>query len=58
MQFNDNMEVSKDNLIINEIIGEGAFGYVRKGKLLPSGQVVAIKMLKGYYKIDCKNYDQ
>lgn len=49
LTFNDNMEIMLKNLKLLEIIGEGAFGLVRKG-ILKSEQgseiLVAVKMLR------------
>lgn len=41
------MEVDENDITILNIIGEGAFGCVRRGILAPSGREVAVKMLKG-----------
>lgn len=41
------MEIDEDDIDIRDIIGEGAFGFVSRGILLPTGKEVAIKRLKG-----------
>lgn len=41
------MEVDKRNIKMYEKLGEGAFGVVRRGALLPHNIDVAVKMLKG-----------
>lgn len=43
----DEMEIDPSNIKLLEVLGEGAFGIVRKGILLPTNQFVAAKMLKG-----------
>lgn len=47
----DQMEIDPRCIILDEdeecILGEGAFGVVKKGLLLPQKQDVAVKMLKG-----------
>lgn len=46
----DDMEISMDQIELLDILGEGAFGLVRKGILirpLETYQQVAVKMLKG-----------
>lgn len=43
----DKWEVAPDRLLLHEVIGEGAFGVVRKGILQPAGKEVGVKMLKG-----------
>lgn len=48
--INDEMEISVDQIRLLDLVGEGAFGRVRKGILLhPVGTYteVAVKMLKG-----------
>lgn len=42
----DVMEVKPSNIQIEEILGEGAFGIVKRGILKPSNMIVAVKMLK------------
>lgn len=42
----DCWEVRPEKLLLHEVIGEGAFGVVRRGTLVPSKEV-AVKMLKG-----------
>lgn len=42
----DCWEVRPDKLLLHEVIGEGAFGVVRRGILVPNKEV-AVKMLKG-----------
>lgn len=44
---NDNMEVKRSQIQLYETLGEGAFGIVRKGKLMPQSMEVAVKMVKG-----------
>lgn len=43
----DNMEVNRSQIELFETLGEGAFGIVRKGKLMPQSMDVAVKMVKG-----------
>lgn len=44
---NDVMEIDVANVRLYDILGEGAFGVVRRGLVLPMGRDVAVKMLKG-----------
>ncbi|XP_049876819.1 tyrosine-protein kinase receptor torso-like [Pectinophora gossypiella] len=44
----DSWELRSERLLLHEVIGEGAFGVVRKGTLAPGGREVAVKMLKDY----------
>ncbi|XP_044736859.1 tyrosine-protein kinase receptor torso [Chrysoperla carnea] len=39
-------EIQRDRVVLDRIIGEGAFGVVRHGWLLPHKQEIAVKMLK------------
>lgn len=50
--FQDDMEITKDNVLLLDIIGEGAFGLVRKALLLPTGREVAVKTLKDGPSVD------
>lgn len=43
----DNMEVKRSQIELYETLGEGAFGIVRRGKLMPQSVDVAVKMVKG-----------
>lgn len=43
----DKMEIETDNVELHEILGEGAFGIVRRGILKPNNTSIAVKMLKG-----------
>lgn len=43
----DNMEVNRSQIKLYETLGEGAFGIVRRGKLMPECMDVAVKMVKG-----------
>lgn len=51
--FNDEMEIDRNQLTLHEVLGEGAFGLVKRGtyrdnKLNGSAvHEVAVKMLKG-----------
>lgn len=45
--LSDGMEIDEDDIDILDIIGEGAFGFVNRGILLPTGKEVAVKRLKG-----------
>lgn len=49
-------EVPRDNIMLCEILGEGAFGVVRKAVLTRGGrkEVVAVKALKGWHNLTCK----
>lgn len=42
----DEMEVKRSQISLYETLGEGAFGIVRKGKLMPHSIDVAVKMVK------------
>lgn len=42
----DDMEIDPATVNLNENLGEGAFGIVKKGILKPSNRPVAVKMLK------------
>ncbi|XP_050089735.1 tyrosine-protein kinase receptor torso [Anopheles aquasalis] len=47
--INDELEIDGEHLILHDLLGEGAFGLVRKGTLHPpeqSPRPVAVKMLK------------
>lgn len=41
------MEIEPSNVELYELLGEGAFGIVRKGLLKPTNKPIAVKMLKG-----------
>lgn len=43
----DDMEIEPANVELFEVIGEGAFGIVRKGVLKSTNKSIAVKMLKG-----------
>lgn len=45
----DSMEIDLQHLKLYDILGEGAFGIVRQGILKPFNQLVAVKMLKGFF---------
>lgn len=45
--IDDEFEVCKDQIELFEILGEGAFGMVKKGRY--NGEIVAVKTLKGAY---------
>lgn len=49
--FNDDMEIDRKNLTLYEVLGEGAFGLVKRGVYKDDKegtiQEVAVKMLKG-----------
>lgn len=47
--LNDGMEIDIDDIEIRDIIGEGAFGFVNRAILLPTGKEVAVKRLKGNF---------
>lgn len=49
---NDRMEVDPSQVETYEKIGEGAFGFVRRGLLRPAGIAVAVKTLKNSSSID------
>ncbi|CAH0713171.1 unnamed protein product, partial [Brenthis ino] len=42
----DQWEVRPERLLLHEVIGEGAFGVVRRGTFAPANKEVAVKMLK------------
>ncbi|XP_052743632.1 tyrosine-protein kinase receptor torso [Bicyclus anynana] len=48
----DQWEVSEDRLLLHEVIGEGAFGVVRRGTLAPGNKNVAVKMLKDFPSLE------
>ncbi|XP_045777152.1 tyrosine-protein kinase receptor torso-like [Maniola jurtina] len=48
----DHWEIRPDRLLLHEIIGEGAFGVVRRGTLAPANKNVAIKMLKDFPSLE------
>nr|BAS29645.2 Torso [Mamestra brassicae] len=48
----DRWEVRADKLVLHEVIGEGAFGVVRRATLAPHGVQVAVKMLKDFPSLD------
>lgn len=55
----DELEIEPTNVELYEILGEGAFGIVRKGFLKTTNKAIAVKMLKGIEnRIDSihKNY--
>lgn len=45
----DSMEVNANDIEIHGILGEGAFGIVKKGILKSHNKAVAVKMLKGTF---------
>lgn len=47
----DQWEVRPERLLLHEVIGEGAFGVVRRGSFAPTNKDVAVKMLKGIKNI-------
>jgi hypothetical protein len=50
--FDAKWEIPRENLILGDVLGEGAFGIVRKGVLQEGDnwRDVAVKMLRGGYK--------
>ncbi|KOB75309.1 Tyrosine-protein kinase receptor torso, partial [Operophtera brumata] len=46
IECDEQWEVRSERLHLHEVIGEGAFGVVRRGSLAPAGKEVAVKMLK------------
>lgn len=52
--LNDGMEIDEDDIDILDRIGEGAFGFVSRGILIPTGKEVAVKRLKGKVVFDYK----
>lgn len=65
--INDELEIDGEHLKLHDLLGEGAFGLVRKGILHPPEQSplqVAVKMLKGLftvpiimpYQLQCNTY--
>ncbi|XP_050682575.1 tyrosine-protein kinase receptor torso-like [Leptidea sinapis] len=48
----DQWEVKPERLLLHEIIGEGAFGVVRRGTLAPLNKYVAVKMLKDFPSVE------
>lgn len=47
--LSDGMEIDEDDIKLLDVIGEGAFGFVRRAILLPTGKEVAVKTLKGNF---------
>lgn len=50
--YNDAMEIDRNDLTLHEVLGEGAFGLVRRGVYQDDKlgtREVAVKMLKGMY---------
>lgn len=47
MHNKDELEMEPANVELYEILGEGAFGIVRRGLLKPTNKAIAVKMLKG-----------
>lgn len=45
--YKDEMEIEPSNVELHELLGEGAFGIVRKAVLKPNNREIAVKMLKG-----------
>ncbi|CAB3242407.1 unnamed protein product [Arctia plantaginis] len=52
MEIEDSWEIRLDKLLLHEVIGEGAFGVVRRATLAPNGTNVAVKMLKDFPSLD------
>ncbi|KAG4071503.1 hypothetical protein HA402_011657 [Bradysia odoriphaga] len=50
--LNDGMEIDEDDIDILDGIGEGAFGFVSRGILIPTGKEVAVKRLKDMVTFD------
>lgn len=48
----DRWEIRSDKLLLHEVIGEGAFGVVRRATLAPRGTNVAVKMLKEFSSVE------
>ncbi|XP_050550733.1 tyrosine-protein kinase receptor torso isoform X2 [Spodoptera frugiperda] len=48
----DRWEVRADKLVLHEVIGEGAFGVVRRATLAPHSMLVAVKMLKDFPSLE------
>ncbi|KAL3613153.1 hypothetical protein CASFOL_043000 [Castilleja foliolosa] len=46
-EVEDRWELRSEQILLYEVIGEGAFGVVRRGALAPGTKNVAVKMLKG-----------
>lgn len=53
----DEMEVDAKFVRLFDVLGEGAFGVVRRGLILPIRQDVAVKMLKGMLIVVNYNYN-
>lgn len=51
LDFDEKWEIPRSNLVLGDVIGEGAFGIVRKGVLQDgnNSRDVAVKMLRGGY---------
>lgn len=52
VDFDAKWEIPRENLLLSEVLGEGAFGIVRKGVVQEGNdrRDVAVKMLRGGYK--------
>ncbi|XP_031765793.2 tyrosine-protein kinase receptor torso-like [Galleria mellonella] len=48
----DSWEVRPEKLLLHEVVGEGAFGVVRRGTLAPAAKEVAVKMLKDFPSLE------
>ncbi|KAL4703090.1 hypothetical protein ACJJTC_018127, partial [Scirpophaga incertulas] len=48
----DHFELVSERLRLHEVVGEGAFGVVRRATLAPDGREVAVKMLKDFPTVE------
>ena len=57
-RYSSKWEIPLSALVIGDVIGEGAFGLVRKAMLYQNGKkiVVAVKSLRGRLCSDVSNY--
>ena len=53
--FDAKWEIPTENLVLGDVLGEGAFGVVRKGTLQlgEKRKAVGVKMLKGISQTSC-----
>jgi hypothetical protein len=54
LDFDSKWEIPRENLVLGDVLGEGAFGIVRKGVLQEDDnwRDVAVKMLRGAITVE------
>ncbi|XP_038211397.1 tyrosine-protein kinase receptor torso-like [Zerene cesonia] len=50
--WEDGWEVRAERVVLHELVGEGAFGVVRRATLAPDNRDVAVKMLKDFPSVE------